>query len=411
MLATLPSRKFCVAVAIGTVLIIMGTQLWTNVRSIQELHNPTSIVAPVVENNSVAAVVVDPTAIAAPVLENNAVAAVAVASLNDDPESKKMAGHDQHQCNERIILLAGPHKTGSTSRQIIANTYSEVLKDSWNWIDPPEMKNLTTYVRIKRMAILPLKLSGKRYPMFRLTRPIDTSELLNIFRKEIRKQLGLGLNILLGSEEIDSIDSDQLDTLLTIFPAEASKNIVVVINYRSPRIRHLMSLWKQMRIPVTFYHFINNHAGALERGFHAIDSMSLADAFLKRGFQVSLVDQSGMSSHGYEMFSTLGCDLMKVPCDETKMPLAIKDKPEILSKMRKHRNVKVDGVMNVTELQLEKMDNILKNYDCMFQGLLHNKNLTVLYNNQFGRNMRSCGVNISMSTSEVFASLKAIIYA
>jgi hypothetical protein len=42
--------------------------------------------------------------------------------------------------------------------------------------------------------------------------------------------------------------------------------------------------------------------------------------------------------------------------------------------------------------ELEQMDDILKNYDCAFQDLLQHDDLTVLYIDQFGRDMRNCGV-------------------
>jgi hypothetical protein len=42
-------------------------------------------------------------------------------------------------------LLAIPHKTGSSSTQIIALHFAKLLKNSWNWIDPPEMKDVTTF--------------------------------------------------------------------------------------------------------------------------------------------------------------------------------------------------------------------------------------------------------------------------
>jgi hypothetical protein len=142
--------------------------------------------------------------------------------------------------------------------------------------------------------------------------------------------------------------------------------------------------------------------------------LSMADAFLKRGFQVYMLDMAGMTSHGYEVYSVLGCDLMKLPCDDDKIPLSLKNHSNVLSRMRKKQNVRQSQAeLNVTESQLEQMEDILKNYDCAFQGLLQHDDLTVLYNDQFGRNMRNCGVTSStgMSKSELLASLKAIVHA
>jgi hypothetical protein len=314
----------------------------------------------------------------------------------------------EHQ-QQRIILLAGPHKTGSSSSQIIARHFARLLKNSWNWIDPPEVNDVTTLLKRKQMATLMFTLTNRS--TYRMKRSTNSSEMLTMYRTEIRKQLELGLNILLGSEEIDSVakSPDALDELLTIFPAEACKNISVVITYRAPRIQHLMSLWKQLLEESTFYDFLHYPIP-----FHMIDSLSLVDAFLKRGFQVYMLDLAGMSSLGYEMHSVLGCDLMKLPCDDTKIPLSLKSRPEILSLMRNKQNVRQSRAeLNVTESQLEKMDDVLRNYDCAFQGLLEHEDLTVLYNDQFGRNMRNCGVNsnISMSTSELLSSLQAIVHA
>jgi hypothetical protein len=342
----------------------------------------------------------------------------------NDHESKNMIGGratintTMTSQQQRIILLAGPHKTGSTSTQIIALNFAKVLNNSWNWIFPPEVKRRARG-RIKsekNMAALIFAMTNRANKSRRSRSTNSNSEMLTLYRTEIRQQLELGLNILLGSEEIDSVASspgDALDVLLTIFPAEAIKNISVVIAYRAPRIQHLMSLWKQLlgenKGENTFYDFLHTPIP-----FHAIDSLSMADSFLQRGFQVYMLDLAGMSSHGYEMHSVLGCDLMQLPCDDTKMPLSLKSRPEILSLMRKKQNVRRTRVeLNVTESQLEQMDDLLKNYDCAFQGLIQHDDLTVLYNDQFGRNMRNCGVTSStgMSKIELLASLKAIVHA
>jgi hypothetical protein len=348
-------------------------------------------------------------------------------------ESKKMSFDatmnnttrtSSHQ-QQRIVLLAGPHKTGSTSMQTIALLFAKVLnKESWNWIEPPRLKTITKHSKEKRMATLLYSLTN-RTSRKEIRQP-SSSEMLTMYRTEIRKQLGLGLNIVLGSEEIDSVaaphtKADALDEFLTIFPAEASRDIMsVVITYRASRIQHLISLWKELMEGTgikTFYDFVHSKH-ALNQLF-TIDSMSLADAFLKRGFQVYLLDLAGMASHGYEMHSVLGCDLMELPCDDTKMALSLKDRPETLQLMtakknkgtKKHNKGGKKGVLNVTESQLEKMEDVMRNYDCTFQGLLQHKALTVLYDNQFGRNMRNCGDTTSTSTSEMLESMQAILHA
>jgi hypothetical protein len=329
---------------------------------------------------------------------------------------------------QRIVLLAGPHKAGSTSMQTNAVLFGKVLNtESWDWIDPPKMKSFTKFREEKRMALLLYSLTNRTQNgrnRKKIPEP-SSSEMLTMYRTEIRKQLGLGLNIVLGSEEIDSVaaphtKADALDEFLTIFPAEASRDMSVVITYRAPRIQHLISLWKQLMEDTsikTFYDFVHSKDALLQ--LYTIDSMSLADAFLKRGFQVYLLDLAGMASHGSEVHSVLGCDLMELPCDDTKMPLSLKDRPEILQLMtakqnkgtEKHTNEGEKGVLNVTESQLDKMDDVMKNYDCAFQGLFQHEDLTVLYDDQFSRNMRNCGVTISMSTSDMLESMQAILHA
>ena len=89
-----------------------------------------------------------------------------------------------------------------------------------------------------------------------------TKELIyGIFKEDIANLVRAEKNILLGSEEIDRITSidfnggEILSDLMSLLTPNTEEiysyyEVTVVIGYTSPRVDHLLSLWKEVAKPM-----------------------------------------------------------------------------------------------------------------------------------------------------------------
>jgi len=241
--------------------------------------------------------------------------------------------------------------------------------------------------------------------------------MLDLFTREVKIQWESGMSILLGSEEVDSVVNDQLDgpavldKVLSILPSGYEKFTNVVINYRAPRINHLISLWKQIGDEMSFYHFVFDPRTVLH--LHKLDPLWLAKSFLERGLKVKLIDMGGVAKEGLKFYQLLACDVMEVPCDANTNPVFVqerlKTRPEFMNLLTKNENVRENGELNVTDTQLGLIDDQLQIYDCNFKNLTSHENLTVLYSNDFGKNMKKCSAfNLPMSRGELWNNIMMI---
>jgi len=250
-------------------------------------------------------------------------------------------------------------------------------------------------------------------------KPVTGPIMTFLFAQEVQKQWDSGKSIMLGSEEVDSVVNDQLDgpavlgKVLSILPPGYEAFTTVVINYRAPRIENLLSLWKEIGVAKkqTFYQFIFDPATVLQ--LHSFDPLRLANTFLERGLKVDLIDLSGVAKAGIKSYQLLACDLMEVPCDANKNPVfveeRIKKRPEFMKLLTSEVDGVASGELNVTDNQLGKIAEKLQIYDCNFKNLTSHVNLTVLYDNDFGANMKKCSpFRMPLSRSDLWKNIMEI---
>ena len=249
-----------------------------------------------------------------------------------------------------------------------------------------------------------------------------------MFSAEIAKQWhdsSSNTNLIMGSEEIDSLNDAQIGELLSVMPPDYESAVTVVVTYRSPRLAQLVSIWKQITQTREAFHSLSFKDFILDNRFnniHAMDTMRLVKTFLdrKEGFDVVLIDLAGMKEEGLHMYQVIACELMGEPCDSNTMdPDKIANKPTIIEYLTKNQSKRsIEGDVRATAEQLREISDVLMAYDCGFQDLLLKMNgngnksgrLTVLYDDIFTQNMNRCSdLPEPLDADATVAKLKVIL--
>ncbi len=360
-----------------------------------------------------------------------------VSELDEDLQS---GGSDRRQFpNQRVVILSGPHKTGTTSIQnsirewtgqttttststtsTWTSTKTRKILTEWSWPVPKEVSELESQDERnwnwnvgKGFYALAESLRDEKYGAKKrdVFQKYSDDELIQLYRTEFLRSWLMGYNIVFGTEALDFIvkaeseDGDRMvEDLKGLMPWHINDNlsseekssfkgikmhggdesIRVVVTYRSPRIQHLISIWRQTKKEVEpFEEWIlttTNNLGAL-------DSLGLASMYLNHGLHVDLIDSSGLEEEGVDISNAVACDILNAPCSERKQPVGTTPKNVI------RMNTKVDfqGKNRLSEDQLEQMDRALNLYDCRYLQLYEeNDRFRVLYPNALAKNFERC---------------------
>jgi len=207
-----------------------------------------------------------------------------------------------------------------------------------------------------------------------------------------------------GEETHVSPDSsDMIDIFLDFFPWEDNSNasnaprtpplrledIEIQINYRTPRIDHLVSIWHQLGRKKNLKKFVKS-LGSTRRGketaFYQLNSLALALQFVRKGIKTTIIDMKGVkekesknsaqnsSQNNLEegiggLQGVVACDILKmgdnreatdVFCDDEgilhlsnyNVPVETKNKKKDKSKRR------------LTDKQMEDINRVYEEYDC-----------------------------------------------
>jgi len=360
----------------------------------------------------------------------------------------------------KIILLAGPHKTGTTSIQ--SNLYSwtrnpdsvffndterHVLLPSWYWPVPTmvsqvESNDPQNFAWTPAKGFYALLEAMRNHTLYRvedrlLFKNYTFDQVIDMYRVELQHAWDQGYNIVLGTEAVDYCVKDVdgqglLEQLLGILPhvdnyspqspsssmlveqppiiqrvkqeqemRDIKDHVTVVVTYRSPRVKHLVSIWHQTKKKVENF---RAWMIATKNELGALDSLALAEMLLDNGLRVILIDSSGIIHEGYDISSVMACDVLGAECTSDKTLKELQSEPLV-------KNVKVDKNynLNVEEKELDAMDKVMRQYDCKFQHLMGHPNLTVLYGHDLIDNFNTCTGSIEMSRLEMKRQLVEII--
>lgn len=348
---------------------------------------------------------------------------------NEQQTHYQQRNYSTADTTQRILLLAGPHKTGSSTFQTIfvhfTNVYSKwAIADPW--ADPTNKFSVIKLDRAKHFAALIFLMIGQEdHPLF-VTPPVNQQDMIDIFRSDIYTKwndidpIYGRKNLVLGSEEMDQITADHLngdeilENILSILPPNTRDVTDVVVTYRSPKVKHLLSLWKEVGVQIrneTFSEFIFNPESF--QHIHTIESLSLVHLLLGKGLKVTLVDIGGLNKYGVESVQLLGCDLMKERCDENGVPdfllKALQKYPNLMNTLKESVNVRTDGIQDLDKLKLDQIETAMLQYDCGYREVLGNENLNILYDASFLRNMNTCEPSPKkMGRRELWSRIKMI---
>ena len=237
--------------------------------------------------------------------------------------------------------------------------------------------------------------------------------IYDIFRNEIVRQMAARKNILLGTQEIDSITNKNvkgkqvLDDLVSLLVQNDKNNnddgaeyeVSVIIFYVSPRIDALLSLWEEVRDPKDLsFGELFLYKPAASMSLHTIDPLGLAEQFLEKGVRVTLIDTSGYKEAGLKPYQVLACTIMGETCSSNYDPKFLEDHkkihPEAMEMMDPPdiaKNGKGANSTGLTEKQVDAIENELRKYDCAYSSILTHEKITIHYDSHLSANMEKCG--------------------
>jgi len=340
-------------------------------------------------------------------------------SLDSDTTNLHKRRADIEGKKQRVVLIAGPHKTSSSSEQ--HNIFRWVNDDErflpgWSWpaptIDgrgfctPKSVISMDERPKVFYTYIGVLNGHGKKKCLMKwyAHEGMTKKNLINDFEQEFRNSWGNGNNLIIASEAMDFVSSTDkepnnlLDRILKGMPWNSyddsatrlegsNDDITVVVNFRAPRVDHLLSLWHQCCMKtMTFQEYLTIHVRSGIDVLHSLDSLRLAKVFLEKNLQVTLLDMSGILSRGYDTSNIVACDVLNADCTSNKTVVGDPIYPS-MNNVKQHSH-------GGTDAQLEEMENIIRNYDCNFQDIVHNKKLKILYAQELDKIFSNCA-NIS----------------
>ena len=122
--------------------------------------------------------------------------------------------HESSKLRQKILFLAGPHKTGSSTIQNNSFLISKFI-ESWAFVDPWATKDAQFKVvklgHEKHFAALLFAFRGQLNHPYFVNTPAEPEKIINAFREDIQAKWNQGKSITVGSEEIDFAVADYED--------------------------------------------------------------------------------------------------------------------------------------------------------------------------------------------------------
>lgn len=357
--------------------------------------------------------------------------------FGDNPKAAKRhwrryGKKENRPCACKVVLLAGPHKAASTTLQWVSTVYASMLNLQWQWLVPDSYSQKEwKWSPIKSFAPFVFTYFGTKDKAKNMT----FEELKDTYRKEFARQWNEeNNNIIFGSEQIDMAadlkykDKDLIKEILDIVPDTAVQSITTVVVYRSTRISHVKSLWKEIGgwHNSSFYQFLLHEDNeAFTRFYHSVDSLRLATAFLEKGMNVKLLDLSGINTKANkeDLYTIFGCDILELQCKSTKdkgrVPAVLsqhtpKDAERLVGWFTAPQNVRYDtNVVNVTDNQMNQIDELLRRYDCTYEKWIHQSDqLKILNGNMIFTHMEECKTifkDKQLNQEDLFRLIKSVL--
>jgi len=287
---------------------------------------------------------------------------------------------------KRLFLLAGPHRTGSTSMQAFLHrngrhhasrsTVTFALR-SWDWPLTTESVMETYHqshpgVEEEDYKIWAALVEDESSSSVELMESLY--ETLKITWEQSQKGMVVGTEAFdqlprakgQGPNALKAIKS--LVEYLEIKPEQ----VTVVINYRSPRLEHYQSVWKANGTSYTDFVCAPERAYDLDTQLHPLH---MADVYVQKGYQVKLIDMAGVLQKELDISHAFVCQVLGAKCVD--------------GWLKNHESETyhlAEGSTNeswpLDEHDSNLIGDMLQARDCHFRYLTEKKNFEVIYPSQ-----------------------------
>ena len=316
--------------------------------------------------------------------------------------------------NQKLVILPGPHKTGTTTVQAAlfqwmqqttfptndAKAHSEdrqfrnsssLFKD-WAYPVPTRQdfeainSSYSKLVGGKGFSPMVTRLFANPSATVSAEDVIQSSPLLRLYRQKIQQAWKAGYNVVIASEHLDRLvtpTSAAKPSTITISPNQlwerflrllpSTDNVIIGIQHRTPRIDHLISLWHHVgKQDESLLDYITKPIKpGLASTAYSLDALGLANFFVQRGYVVRILDTGAPLPSILETRSlpvAVACHLLQISTDLHTCAEAFDDS-SILGKDKRdaHLNQRSDpGERQVDSHTLQAIDRLLLDHDCQF---------------------------------------------
>ena len=301
---------------------------------------------------------------------------------------------------KRLVILAGPHKSASTSVQEFFVRYATNRRKHrklrafahWRWpviVSPHYDRSLPQRKVLSRLVIF------------------NETEL----RTDIYQTIAETWNrpdlqgVVLGTEELDRFgptpyshyDGMQVIRNIVRLLQVPSSQVEIVVNYRTPRQNHWISIWKQLTTYTQHYNDdpddTNHHGTASARDprkpqpyqqFICYDRrvweyldcvanpLGLVQELRRHGWNVTLIDMGGVDEQGLDIAHVSACNVLRIPCTDDGWVRGINHTVV--------QNVKQREMTEFTQQHLDDMEWLFRKRDCSYRSILeHDPGVRILY--------------------------------
>jgi len=267
----------------------------------------------------------------------------------------------------------------------------------------------------------------KKLPPRFVFQKYSRKEIIDMYREQIEYYWNKKLNIVFGSESMDVIVklSNGVDILKTfskdIIPNHIDpRHITVVVAYRTPKVKHLISVWHQNIMKpgkenkISFYDWITTDPNTLG----PMDALGMVEMFLQyTNWNVVLLDLEGLRVNEWDESNLVACKVLGGNCVNRSLADASGTetrKEPIIANVRSH-----EQGPNVSQEALDEMEKILRLYDCNYQSMLqqerNGRRLKIYYPVGLDETMKLCSSaamdktnHIRQSRSEMKSLIKDV---
>lgn len=163
--------------------------------------------------------------------------------------------------------------------------------------------------------------------------------------------------------------------------------VTVVVVYRSPKIKHLISMWHQNCNKPTSEIKFHQWITGTDNTFGSLDSLGMVDMFLKEtDWKVALIDLNGVGRDGYDISNFVAFVVLGEVCTGKRLKGLNGGDPVVT-------NVRGDKrPPNVPNRTLDEMESILQTYDCNYPNILGGKyeRLEIFYPDSMLKILSAC---------------------